>query len=182
MSFFKSRFLTTALTLLTASLAQPLLARNPNVVLVFIDDMGYADIGPFGAKGYETPHLDRLAARGVAFTRTRVSPRKELPLLAQKALGAARFTYVQENETNDGTMTTTWRVIPDVLSDKVKCSGVSRVVDVPGGCERIIEGELTVSIPFVGGTIEKHVMEQLERSYARGADVAREFLARAANA
>ncbi len=118
----------------------------------------------------------------VAYARTRVSPRKELPLLAQKALGAARFTYVQENETNDGTMTTTWRVIPDVLSDKVKCSGVSRVIDVPGGCERIIEGELTVSIPFVGGTIEKHVMEQLERSYARGADVAREFLARASNA
>jgi len=30
--------------------------------------MGYADIGPFGAKGYETPHLDRMAAEGMIFT------------------------------------------------------------------------------------------------------------------
>jgi arylsulfatase A-like enzyme len=30
--------------------------------------MGYADIGPFGAKGYATPHLDRMAAEGMKFT------------------------------------------------------------------------------------------------------------------
>ena len=42
--------------------------RLPNFVIVFIDDMGYADIGPFGAKGYETPNLDRMAEEGRAFT------------------------------------------------------------------------------------------------------------------
>jgi arylsulfatase A len=42
--------------------------RPPNFVIIFIDDMGYADIGPFGAKGYETPHIDRLAAEGRRFT------------------------------------------------------------------------------------------------------------------
>jgi arylsulfatase A len=41
---------------------------KPNVVIVFCDDVGYADIGVFGAKGYETPHLDRMAAEGVKFT------------------------------------------------------------------------------------------------------------------
>ncbi len=40
----------------------------PNIVIIFIDDMGYADIGPFGAKGYSTPHLDRMAAEGRVFT------------------------------------------------------------------------------------------------------------------
>lgn len=48
-------------------------ARPPNVVLVFIDDMGYADIGPFGAPGYPTPNLDRLAAEGMRFTDFQVS-------------------------------------------------------------------------------------------------------------
>ena len=43
-------------------------ARPPNIVVIFIDDMGYADIGPFGAQGYATPHLDRLAAEGMKFT------------------------------------------------------------------------------------------------------------------
>jgi arylsulfatase A-like enzyme len=42
--------------------------RLPNVVVIFIDDMGYGDIGPFGAEGYETPHLDRMAAEGRRFT------------------------------------------------------------------------------------------------------------------
>jgi arylsulfatase A-like enzyme len=37
-------------------------------VIVFIDDMGYADIGPFGAKGYSTPNLDRMAREGRLFT------------------------------------------------------------------------------------------------------------------
>lgn len=40
----------------------------PNVIVVFCDDMGYADIGPFGAKGYQTPHLDRMAREGRKFT------------------------------------------------------------------------------------------------------------------
>ena len=42
--------------------------RPPNVVLVFADDLGYADVGVFGARGYSTPHIDRLAAEGVRFT------------------------------------------------------------------------------------------------------------------
>jgi arylsulfatase A-like enzyme len=42
--------------------------RPPNVVLVFADDLGYGDLGCYGAKGYQTPHLDRLAAEGVRFT------------------------------------------------------------------------------------------------------------------
>ena len=43
-------------------------APPPNVVVIFIDDMGYADIGPFGAKEVPTPHLDRMAREGRKFT------------------------------------------------------------------------------------------------------------------
>ena len=42
--------------------------RLPNFVIIFIDDMGYGDIGPFGAKGYQTPNLDRMAREGRIFT------------------------------------------------------------------------------------------------------------------
>ena len=42
--------------------------RSPNIVVIFMDDMGYADIGPFGAEGYETPHLNRMAKEGRIFT------------------------------------------------------------------------------------------------------------------
>jgi arylsulfatase A-like enzyme len=42
--------------------------ERPNVVIIFIDDLGYADIGAFGAKTYPTPNLDRMAAEGRRFT------------------------------------------------------------------------------------------------------------------
>ena len=42
--------------------------RNPNIIIVFTDDQGYADVGCFGAKGFNTPNLDRMAEEGVLFT------------------------------------------------------------------------------------------------------------------
>jgi arylsulfatase A len=40
----------------------------PNVVIIFADDLGYGDLGCYGAKGFETPHLDRMAREGLRFT------------------------------------------------------------------------------------------------------------------
>src|SRR6476661_8930673 len=48
--------------------ASPPAKGPPNVVLIFCDDMGYGDVGCYGAKGYTTPHIDRLAAEGCRFT------------------------------------------------------------------------------------------------------------------
>ena len=41
--------------------------RPPNVVIILSDDQGYADVGCFGAEGFTTPHLDRMAAEGMRF-------------------------------------------------------------------------------------------------------------------
>ncbi len=43
-------------------------AATPNVVVIFADDLGYADLGTTGAKGWTTPNLDRMATEGVRFT------------------------------------------------------------------------------------------------------------------
>jgi arylsulfatase A-like enzyme len=48
--------------------AAPAAARAPNVVIIFADDLGYGDLGAYGATGHATPHLDRLAADGIRFT------------------------------------------------------------------------------------------------------------------
>ncbi|MEO7589423.1 MAG: sulfatase-like hydrolase/transferase [Arachnia sp.] len=42
--------------------------RRPNIVIVYVDDLGQGDIGCFGATDLATPHLDALAARGVRAT------------------------------------------------------------------------------------------------------------------
>lgn len=43
--------------------------RPPNLVLILADDLGYGDLGCYGQTRIETPHLDRLAADGMRFTR-----------------------------------------------------------------------------------------------------------------
>src|SRR4051794_11240722 len=47
--------------------------KAPNVVLIFTDDEGYGDVGCYGAKGFTTPNLDRMAKNGVKFTNFYVS-------------------------------------------------------------------------------------------------------------
>ena len=42
--------------------------ENPNFVLIFMDDLGYGDIMPFGSINYKTPHINKLAKEGMLFT------------------------------------------------------------------------------------------------------------------
>jgi arylsulfatase len=42
---------------------------QPNIILIVADDLGYGDTGPYGQTKIETPHIDRLAAGGLRFTR-----------------------------------------------------------------------------------------------------------------
>jgi arylsulfatase A-like enzyme len=49
-------------------------AAPPNIVIHFIDDMGYGDIGPFGAVKQKTPNLDRMAREGMKFTSFYAAP------------------------------------------------------------------------------------------------------------
>ena len=63
-----SRALLSALLTLAAvaALAQP--AVRPNIVFILADDLGYGDLGAYGQKIIQTPHIDRLAAEGLRFT------------------------------------------------------------------------------------------------------------------
>src|SRR5580658_2401785 len=42
-------------------------AVKPNIIIIFTDDQGYADVGKFGAEGFTTPNLDRMADEGAIF-------------------------------------------------------------------------------------------------------------------
>ncbi len=53
------------LTSLTLSAAD---SRPPNVVIILVDDLGYADLGCFGAEKIKTPNMDRMASEGMKFT------------------------------------------------------------------------------------------------------------------
>jgi arylsulfatase A-like enzyme len=60
--------------LLTTSFPAIAAEAKPNVVIIFMDDMGYGDIGPFGATQQKTPELDRMAAEGMKLTSFYAAP------------------------------------------------------------------------------------------------------------
>src|SRR5210317_773200 len=48
--------------------ATSVFARQPNVVLILVDDLGWKDTGCYGSTFYKTPNVDRLASTGMRFT------------------------------------------------------------------------------------------------------------------
>ncbi|MFN8251858.1 MAG: arylsulfatase [Ferruginibacter sp.] len=43
-------------------------SKQPNIIFILADDLGYADLGCYGQQKTETPHLDRMAQEGMRFT------------------------------------------------------------------------------------------------------------------
>ncbi|WP_334313300.1 sulfatase-like hydrolase/transferase [Psychrosphaera algicola] len=54
--------------LLSSQQAQNQGGKQPNVVFIFADDLGYGDLSSYGATKLETPNIDKLAKQGVKFT------------------------------------------------------------------------------------------------------------------
>jgi arylsulfatase A-like enzyme len=57
-----------AVLLLCAFPARGQAPDRPNIILIFADDLGYGDLGCYGAQRIRTPHLDRMAQQGVRLT------------------------------------------------------------------------------------------------------------------
>ena len=59
------------LNISAAALLSPHLSaasKQPNILFILADDLGYGDLGCYGQKRILTPNLDRLASEGVRFT------------------------------------------------------------------------------------------------------------------
>ncbi|MDP6442715.1 MAG: sulfatase [Pirellulaceae bacterium] len=117
-------------SLLVASLLGSLLAsllpslaaaaeRPPNFVFLLVDDLGWADVGAFGSRYHETPHIDRLAELGMRFTDgyaacpvcsptrasiltgrhpVRVDITDWIPGMAASRIANARFQHVEDRD------------------------------------------------------------------------------------
>jgi len=62
------------LSLFVISSGHAFAAERPNIVIIFIDDLGYGDIGPFGATKQRTPNLDQMASEGMKLTSFYAAP------------------------------------------------------------------------------------------------------------
>jgi arylsulfatase A len=90
-----------ALLIVPLAMPHPVAAaeRQPNIVLILADDLGWSDLGCYGADLVETPHIDRLAADGVRFTHAyamSVCSPSRVTLLTGKHAARLRITIWSE--------------------------------------------------------------------------------------
>lgn len=83
--------LAVSLTCLTAVCQSAESTAPPNIILVFIDDMGWADFSCFGNKDAKTPNVDRLASEGIAFEQFYVNS----PICSPSRVAISTGTYPQ---------------------------------------------------------------------------------------
>ena len=120
--------------------------------------------------------VDRREEGDVVIERVRNVSAKDLPGMVAKALGSRTLTYDQENRLDAKAHKVEWKVHLPVMSDKIDIRGVTTNVATATGCVRTVDGVCNVNIPFVGGRIEKAIVAEFTKSYARAADLARQLL------
>jgi uncharacterized sulfatase len=79
---------------------------KPNVVIIFVDDMGYGDPSCFGNQVIQTPHIDGLAKRGISFTNFYVnspicSPSRAALLTGKYPMSWKIHSYIERREENE---------------------------------------------------------------------------------
>lgn len=123
--------------------------------------------------GLRTEVIETRQEGPVQVRRLRYTSKTELPAMAARALGSSTLSYEQENRFNPSTGTLTWVVKIAMLGDRVKASGDTVITAAAGGSRRVVNGEVTISIPLIGGQIEKVIGGEFEKSMGRAVEIAR---------
>ena len=103
----------------------------------------------------------------------------ELSGAVTRVVDPARLTWVEESELDRRSSTTTFRIVPDHYGGLLRCAGTIPVSEAEGGGSlRVIEADLKVTVPFVGGSVERAIVSGLRDHAAAEARVVGDWLAR----
>jgi hypothetical protein len=106
----------------------------------------------------------------------RLTPRREIPRVMRKFVeGAIAYTEYDVFTARNNSMQV--RTVPSFLSEKVKTHGIySLEILDPSRVNRIFDAECTCKLPLVGGTIERHIVDEVKESYRRTTAFTRTWL------
>ena len=101
--------------------------QPPNIIIIYADDLGYGDVGAYGATEMKTPNIDRLAKGGVQFTNGYASSATCSP--SRYALLTGEYPWRNKNaKILTGTapllIDTKQKTIPKMLRDKGYYTGI----------------------------------------------------------
>lgn len=85
----------------------------------------------------------------------------ELSSAARAVVDPARLTWVERSTHDLATRTGTYTMEPDHYADRFRCNGTFRCVEAGTGCRRVVDGDLRVRVPLVGGAVERAIVSGL---------------------
>jgi hypothetical protein len=94
--------------------------------------------------------------------------------LLQRIAGVGSANYVEEQWRSKHAMEVRWQAIPSVLNERVRVEGVVRIEPIDEQtCLRILEGEVAIRVPVLGGMLERAAASAVVESYGKSAKLAR---------
>lgn len=122
--------------------------------------------------------LDEQIVDGKTVRRVRFSSANPAFSQLARLIGSNTVTYEQHLEIDHAAMSVSWKMIPPAAADKLSAEGRFWVVPHAEGSERLVQGEVQVKIPMVGGALEGRVVDAIKKIYAKGSQYRRELLSR----
>jgi len=107
----------------------------------------------------------------------KLEPAMAVPSWASSVVKETGYTEIDVFLKSESKMNV--QIEPAVMRDRFQLSGVFAVTPLgPGRCRREFAGEIKVSIPILGGKIEKFMVDQIRDGYDQAAQITRDYLAK----
>ena len=107
----------------------------------------------------------------------KVAPDRQIPAPAAKILGASKIEYTETIEHTFGAGKAVWSTVSSIMTDKVDSRGTVAFAASGSDVVRTVEGDVTVKITFVGGTVERFIIDDIEKSYEKASEFTRNWIA-----
>jgi hypothetical protein len=151
--------------------------HDADAVLATLTDPGFigqiAELPKLGR-----PELLLREQRGTQLTlHVRYAFVGELSGAVRRVVDPARLTWVEQSTVDLTSHSATFRIVPDSYGSLLQCGGTSELEAAGEGSARVTEGDLRVSVPLVGGRVERAIVSGLEEHAAAEAELVDTWLA-----
>lgn len=107
----------------------------------------------------------------------RVKKQGAMPAAVQKFMQGDAFSWQEISRYSPDEHCVHWEIRPEVKGLKFSGAGVWRLLKSGKGCKRVIEGKISVEIPFVGKVVESFIVNELKATYEVEPKIQEEFYA-----
>jgi hypothetical protein len=120
--------------------------------------------------------LSREVAAAVVTLRVRYAFTGDVSPTVRRVVDPARLTWVELSTTDTSTHTATFTILPDNYGSLLKCQGTYSLRADGTGSVRVAQGEVRVTVPLVGGKVERVIVSGMEEHAQSEADLVDSWL------